>query len=659
MGAIFFQMEAYDSALVYFQENLASSCIGVDPKDLASNPLAMQDVQILPWALTSLFAKGECQEKLAHSSPDSILPSKGARETFLLCTQVIEKMRKEGYNTIEELSLLKRQFLLYEAAIRTQLEQYQVDGDQTHLLNSFIFAERSKGFLLLSSQAELRAKSLGAIPQHLVDEENRINRNFVFYKDKVRKEKAKGPGSDSLKLNKWEHIIFDLEHDKDVWEATVEAKYPDYIRQKNRSFDIHPEQVQDSLLEEGEILIEYLVGEVDLYTFVISGSGIESYSRPIPENLEALVGDLERSLSDYQFIHDSTTASYALYTQSAYELYQLLIAGPLAAHPESKKFLIVPDGILHHIPFEALLCEQTATNQIDFLSLPYLIKRFPIRYGYSAALMLEAKRGFNEKLEAGVLALAPSYGEDEQTPSRGKLEILRDGNVHLAGAQKEIETLSKMGLEGQFLFGPSADEATFKQLAPHYSIIHLAMHGQADLEDPVNASVRFTPSEKDSVEDQVLHAYELQALPMQADLAVLSSCESGTGQFAPGEGVMSLSRHFMASGVRSVVSSLWKVDDAASADLMEFFYEELEEGESSADALYKAKIRFLQQADSRLAHPYYWASFLAHGDEKPAPFSKKPTPWVWLGVVAMAGLLWGIQRKGSLGFRKNKRGHAA
>ncbi len=161
--------------------------------------------------------------------------------------------------------------------------------------------------------------------------------------------------------------------------------------------------------------------------------------------------------------------------------------------------------------------------------------------------------------------------------------------------------------------GKQATEHQFKANAKNYNIIHLAVHGQANTTNPNNNRLVFRP-ESDSVEDGSLYSYELYNLQLQADLAVLSTCESGMGKFQPGEGVYSLARGFAYAGCPSVVMSLWKVDDLQTARIMPDFYRTLFAGDTKDDALRTAKLRYLRTTNSYHAHPYFWSAFILEGN---------------------------------------------
>jgi CHAT domain-containing protein len=163
------------------------------------------------------------------------------------------------------------------------------------------------------------------------------------------------------------------------------------------------------------------------------------------------------------------------------------------------------------------------------------------------------------------------------------------------------------------LIGRQADEKSFKALAPQYATIHLATHGVLDNRDPLNSYLLLTKTDADTENDGLLHAREIMDLQLDADLAVLSACETGNGRISPGEGVVGISWAFLVAGTRSVVVSQWRVNSASTSQLMKNFYYALARQtdlreRNKSQALREASLHVLN--DRRCRHPFYWAGFL-------------------------------------------------
>jgi CHAT domain-containing protein len=218
--------------------------------------------------------------------------------------------------------------------------------------------------------------------------------------------------------------------------------------------------------------------------------------------------------------------------------------------------------------------------------------------------------------------------------------------MDLPAARAEVNALSKQFI-GRFLLGTEATEALFKSEAGEYAIIHLAMHGLMNTQYPILSSLAFSEN-SDSFEDNFLQAYEISQLKLNAQLVVLSACETGYGKFLQGEGVISLARSFMYAGVPSLVVSLWQVNDISTSTIMRLFYKNLAKGMDKAAALQQAKLEYIGGGTgdaispiSAAAHPAFWAAFVQLGDSRPIKVHQQRSGsyFIWASAFVAASLL--------------------
>ncbi|MBL4649707.1 MAG: CHAT domain-containing protein [Aureispira sp.] len=219
--------------------------------------------------------------------------------------------------------------------------------------------------------------------------------------------------------------------------------------------------------------------------------------------------------------------------------------------------------------------------------------------------------------EVNLLAVAADYDSPSFTQNNRTEEdlLIRQHLIPLPGVVNEVKALEKIVL-GTFLYGNDASEEVFKNKFADHGIIHLAMHGILNQKNPIASSLAFTENGS-QVEDNFLHASEISNLSLNAQLVVLSACETGYGKFERGEGIMSLARSFMHAGVPSLVVSLWQVNDYSTAKIMEKFYIELKNGRSKSEALRAAKLFYLENTKDISAHPALWAAFIQLGNPDP------------------------------------------
>ncbi len=190
-----------------------------------------------------------------------------------------------------------------------------------------------------------------------------------------------------------------------------------------------------------------------------------------------------------------------------------------------------------------------------------------------------------------------------------------------------------------------ANEATreqFLEVAPEASLLHLSTHGVAEQADADLSKLVFAPVS----EDPNLYVADIYGMNLQADLVVLSACETGVGPWIGGEGTLSLARAFMVAGSPQVVMSLWSVDDRATAQLMTHFYRGLGEERPPHEALRQAKLQLLDGDNPVWAHPYYWAGWSAVGNGRAVANPRSLTPWLVLpGCALLTALVWVLVRR--------------
>jgi len=372
--------------------------------------------------------------------------------------------------------------------------------------------------------------------------------------------------------------------------------------------------------------------------------------------VEALVGnradgfikdlvDFRNQLSDVNKASNWTAELHETFLKQGARFYQLLLEQELKG-VNQKRLILSPDGLLHYLPFEALLTEVMTTAEDIILSeLPYLVKKFATSYNYTATLWLQMmqKRKARQGTK-GLLGIAASYAIPIEHPSQ-EWGRLRENLMELNGAKEEVQLLQEQ-YEGHFMIGKTATEATFKNFANDAQIIHLAMHGLVDNAAPMRSGLIFT-EDADPKTENILFAYEISSLDLRADLVVLSACSTGDGLYKNGEGVMSLGRGFMYAGAASLLTTLWQINDQATERIMGTFYQKLSEGLPKDEALQVAKVRYLEEVSGMIGHPMFWSAYVMMGNIDSIAISPKVN-WMWyLGgsVLLLLLLVVGLKKR--------------
>jgi CHAT domain-containing protein/tetratricopeptide (TPR) repeat protein len=271
---------------------------------------------------------------------------------------------------------------------------------------------------------------------------------------------------------------------------------------------------------------------------------------------------------------------------TAEEAFDALFA-PLVPHIDTEKLILIPHGALHYVPFAALRNRESGCHLIENYTLTYAPSASVLRF-------LQAKE---TPLTGGALVLGDPASP---IPSLAKLP----------GAKEEATTIARR-LGATARTGEEARETLLYGAAGKTDLVHLAAHGLYDAANPLFSRIALAPGES---HDGSLTVHEiLSSLDLSGvNLVVLSACQSAAGARSGGDEVVGLTRALLYAGTPGVISTLWNIDDAASAGLMDAFYRRLGSGESAAVALRQAQIETMRSEGH--GHPKYWAAFMLTGD---------------------------------------------
>ena len=522
---------------------------------------------------------------------------------------------------------------IYEGAIRVALELNRVTGKEAYLEQAFQFAESNKAILLLESINEEAAKNYGGIPDSLLEKESSLRVEIAFYQRIINEEKQKKEKEKTEKIKTWESELFDFRQKYNNLVDLLETEYPKYYQLKYDTRLVSVKEVQERLLNEESILIEYFVGEDNIYLFQISNQAFKVLELPKSEQfkteLNAFLNVLNRPRG--------SASSFEEYIHLAHGTFNQYLASALdGISDDIKRLIIIPDDLFNFLPFEVLLIQEAERTDLTYSpsKLHYLLEAYVLNYNYSATLLansIQEKPARRGKLKP-LLAMAPSFSSPLINNNRN---CSADELYSLSCSPYEVKSIGELS-NGKVVLGIEATKERFEREAPKYRILHLATHSCADQEDARFSKIYFM--------DDYLSNLDLFNLDLQAELAVLSSCNTGSGQLVRGDGVMSLSKGFIHAGIPSTLISLWAVDDCATSDVMILFYNELKKGKSKDEALQQAKIKYMEQVDKAHQHPYYWAAFVQMGSYSPINMENRFNRWQWLllgmGLLAGAGLVY-------------------
>lgn len=376
-------------------------------------------------------------------------------------------------------------------------------------------------------------------------------------------------------------------------------------------------------------LLAFFAGTQKLFWFFLKDGHLRAGKIDGVPQINQLITEIGLSLTQYPLAgSEQQVVLDSIYRATAQELYQRLWQPIKVMLQGTPRLIIVPDGTLAYLPFTVLLSDMPKTP-MRYRSYPYLLKEHQISYAYSATLLAQNRQQPDLKDKQTCLAVAPVF-EGHEPP----LSSLTYNTVEVEGLATSIGATALQGME--------ATRFNFLEMAKSYRILHLATHGIANIYRSEYSYLAFSLA--DSLSNGRLYVQDLYQLELPAELVVMSACESGIGRFQAGEGAISLGRGFAAAGARSLIATLWSVNDAKTADFMQAFYRELKAGFPKDEAIRKVQQEYLKNVGQAEAHPFYWAAYLPIGDMKPLALNERSHLWFWGAVgLLLLGLGWWLK----------------
>jgi CHAT domain-containing protein/tetratricopeptide (TPR) repeat protein len=643
-GEYYSSQKNYKEALRYHQMQIISLIEGYDNTDINSLPTDRDFAKCLSTEglADALASKSRVSYFLFLESGDKKDLDR-ALITIILYDKLVNFVRQNSPDA-SNVEWADFTFDGYENAIQICFAYHQLNGDKKMLNQAFYFSEKSKGLSLLQAFQTTKASKLAGISPELLKEEAQLKLDISELDQELyilTAQKSKDNLQQIISLQT------KINEKRDAYERFVkklETENPQYHQIK---YDVRLLSIDETrkLITDDQAVISFFVGEKHTYIFKITKNDFDVKELNISSaDMLAKITKLRSNIYDYYLNNIDRTPENHLrtakdYAQGAHELYQLLIE-PLGELPS--RLLIVPDGAISYLPFDVLLTELPEDSEL-FKQHAYLVKKYSISYSYSATLLQEMQQKKHSADLKTFLAFAPKFDADANVTIRGKRYSLSP----LASNASEITQIRDLLRTGTIFVGDEAKEERFKELASQYRIIHFATHGLANNDYPDYSLLAFSPI-LDTIENELLYVSDLYNMQLNADLVVLSACETGIGKMARGEGIISLARGFSYAGAKSIFTTLWSVNDNATATMVVLFYENIQKGQPKDIALQNAKIQFLENATNQSAHPFFWSPYIIIGDVVPILGLEKTATWLFwtltIAAIVLAGALLAILR---------------
>jgi CHAT domain-containing protein/Tfp pilus assembly protein PilF len=535
----------------------------------------------------------------------------------------ILERRKEIVVTPEDTEQLLSEYKqINDFSKQVQLELYQ-KTENTAYLSALVTAQESGVYSRI--RAKLNTQNTIAflgIPEAVLNEE------------KTKKEAL----SQSL-LEDESGVLTYYNKEKD-WRSFLDSlkrDYPEYYKMRYETIEIPIDQIVNQIPEEVTV-IRYFFVKNKLYAF-LANTGSQQLVALDKVEYQALDYAITR-IMDNQFEKD-------IFLEDVHQLYKQ-IWEPLLGLELKENLIIIPDGPLYNLSFEMLTTSRI--EEYSAFSKKSLLAQHNISYNYSLLLSNIDNRKI---VDDNFIAFTPEFSQLMKDEYRIAIKDSLDiDQTYLTLLPQPFsvsiaEDYTRV-FNGDHFKNVNATKQFFMKNAGEHKIIHIGTHAESNNISPELSRLIFAKpiSEKQSLEDNSLYTYEIYNCNLSSNLAILTACETGKPGYQSGEGMISLAHAFNYAGSESILTSLWKIDEQSSAQIVSYFYDNLKKGMRKDRALKEAKLQYLSTAGGRTLQPNYWAGLVLMGDASPLELENGWSWWVWILIIVIGLIVIGtLSRK--------------
>ena len=595
LGDVLLDQNRIDEAIQKYQQAIIETDPDFKDTTAIQNPQSFYGLHQSFFLFHALTAKANAFNKkyLNQQDASQLINSFATYSSALKLAKHVEQM----YNSDESRFFLKKNVdSVYKVTVDIGLQLYEASKDTAYLAKVLKYIEEAKASVLQADLHELELSSIEGLPKDLLKQEKQL---------KLSISKLSSTLSQNTDSTVNMQLVTQI-RDKELQLSSVQAKLnddPAYYKLKFSVPGVDIKTIQNDVIQKDEAVISYYYTEKRLLCFYITKENFGYTSEKYDANLVSLILQLRNELDAQE------QGDLAVLHRTSVQLYNYLVRPVVKFLGKTKHLVIIPYNEINYVPFEML---------IDSVSNEILLNKYATSYNYSVNFLRRYK---TEPVNYDVLSFAPF---SKRTNDIKNYPILKESN-------DEVKDLP-----GKILLSEDATKESFLKSASLYPIIHLATHAIVNNEEPLNSFIVFYPF-TDSVLKSNLYEREIYNLDLEKNqLVILSACETGNGQMINGEGLMSLSRAFFYAGCKSVVTSMWKADDIATAFITKRMHKYLMKGFAKDEALQKAKSDYLSDdsIENRFKTPSYWATLVLTGD-----FNSIADRKSHLFIILLAGLI--------------------
>ncbi|MEM7374349.1 MAG: CHAT domain-containing tetratricopeptide repeat protein [Bacteroidota bacterium] len=597
----------YLLAIEYAHKAISMLDPQTDADELLAIPQANRVEMEYLWDMKrAMELKGLAMMEYFQGSKDQVAGLKSALEHFEQIGYIYHEIRRSLPSEQDQLLLplfFQNPAEVLGSGLRCANALYAITGEKSYMESAFSLIEQSNGMVGFEKMLSRTNIAHNALAEQGLSYGDSLIEDIQQLQAQIRKREQ---GGQTFSAEDSRQLML-LRHHYRQWQDTFKNKHPD-IRQLLESYQLADlQEIQQYLSTNDAIWISYhFSDQQNSYILAID----KHHTELIPVDLTP---ELLKQMSRWKEIcasPDLSQKGWQTLVETGTYLYRRLLSPIDSRIPlENRALIINPHGPVNGLSFSPMLESPVQASPGNFRFLPYLIWKHPISYAQSGTSLLEQVRTSQPLANYHCLGLAYSHSS---SPLSASVELYRSGDQDLPGTAQEIKNLSNI-LRGHYFWGDSASETVFRQYSGEADILHIALHGVGNHEQPYlifrNQDTSLLPHQ-----DGRLYISELSTIGLQAHLAVLSACETAQGKLHENEGVISMARAFISAGSSSVLMNLWRAHDNASVKLMNRFYMSLLDEKSKAEALQEAQTHYLKENNNLYAHPAYWGGLAVWGN---------------------------------------------
>ncbi|MCX7550804.1 CHAT domain-containing protein [Xanthomarina sp. F2636L] len=552
-----------------------------------------------------------------NSEKDSVF-LQGLVKDLNKATSILEKRKTTIYKH-EDINILLSDYQAISSFEKKIILELYTKTQNSKYLNKLISLHESSIYNRIRSRLNLKNNlSFSHIPKQITDRENNIKNKLTASLE------GTGNMNDFIHANKeWDSYL-----------DSLKQMYPRYYKMRYGTIEESLTDIKKHV-PENTTVIRYLFIDTQLYAFVIDNSQTNLFKLQFTKQQNTI----QKLLNNILSFQDSNTLINTLYKQ---------LWEPMEANITTKNVVIIPDEELFNLSFE-ILTDKQITSYSE-LATHSLLSKYIISYNYSLFLIDNKSKPMDYK--DNFIAFVPEFNDKMKENYHIKIEDSLDiDKTYLTllpqPFTKDLAKKSSQLFKGESFLNEKSTEHIFKNSAKEHKIIHIGTHAESNNLSPELSRLVFAKStDTTGIDDGYLFTYEIYNTNLSSNLAILTACETGKPTYQAGEGMISLAHAFNYAGSESIVTSLWKVDEQSSTEIIALFYNNIKKGMAKDSALQQAKLEYLKNAKGRTINPQYWAGLVLIGDTTPIDISTSSNGIFWItGIIILFILLFIIIRK--------------